>query len=231
MSSHPDIRCLIEPFHPKRYNGEFHYLATRRSLDLTLDCIWRRWNGIKHVWEASGWPFLDKPSLNDHIVSGPNRKIIFIARRNCLRRVVSNFLSRQTQYWIGNRLEFYARIGRTRIEAMNSSMVIEQIRRDQQSITLSLKMLKQECAEVLHLYYEDVFRENATPVEQFEFVNSLFEFVGAPRITFDRFDADCRPHFDPNRNRWASPDLYLSIPGIADIEAEVGCDETGWLFR
>ena len=58
LNCHPDIRCLREPFNPDQagntYLGRVHDLG---SLDVVLRHIWRGYNGVKHVWEPSGWPF------------------------------------------------------------------------------------------------------------------------------------------------------------------------------
>ena len=64
--------------------------------------------GIKHVWEADGWPFAEMPELNEEIVSVSGKMIVLI-RRNWLRRVVSNYLCRHTGVWFGTRSDFLAR--------------------------------------------------------------------------------------------------------------------------
>ena len=111
LNCHRDIRCLIEPFHPKRYDGMFRRsVVGEASLDATLDQIFSRCNGIKHVWESNGWPFMERPGLNFHMSLKPNLHVIFIVRRNLLQRVVSNLISRQTQYWIGTKERFLERL-------------------------------------------------------------------------------------------------------------------------
>ena len=60
------IRCLIEPFHPRRYQGRYHnglfHLATLRH---RLTAIWLCWSGIKHICEPNGWPFPRLPAFNE----------------------------------------------------------------------------------------------------------------------------------------------------------------------
>src|ERR1700690_3290485 len=88
LNCHPDIRCLIEPFHPL-YHGHFHVMAMQaKSVEPVLNLIRHRWNGIKHVWEVrDDWPFRDHPELNEAVALNADR-IICLERRNLLRRYV-----------------------------------------------------------------------------------------------------------------------------------------------
>src|SRR5271169_3144199 len=82
LNCHPEINCLIEPFHPRRYGGQFHGMAIeRRKIQPVLDLIWCRWTCIKHVWEPNGWPFPENPELNDAVI-GEAKGVLFLTRRN-----------------------------------------------------------------------------------------------------------------------------------------------------
>src|SRR5450756_463014 len=85
LSSHPDIECCMEPFHPKRFGGEFNRLALQhQSVAAPLDLIRLRWNGLKHVWEpGTGWPFVENPGLNDDLVRNAGI-VVSLRRRNLL---------------------------------------------------------------------------------------------------------------------------------------------------
>jgi sulfotransferase family protein len=232
LNCHKDIRCLIEPFHPKRYAGKFYNAAAdERSLDSVLNAIWSKCNGIKHVWESSGWPFEDRPELNDRIVLGPNRRLIFMIRRNLLRRIVSNFISRQTKFWIGTKEEFHERLQSVQLRELSPETVLKQIRSDREAIAHRLESFADRSADVMTLYYEDVFREDASQADQFDVVNSTLEFLGFSQLTLDVFAGEWQHHFDPALNQWASAEVYRRIPGIDRIEEQVGSDESGWLFR
>jgi hypothetical protein len=231
LNSHKDLRCLIEPFHPHRYQGRFHQLAEGRSLNAALDLIWSRWTGIKHVWESNGWPFLYSPELNDQMALGPSRKIIVVIRRNLLRRVVSNVISRQTRYWIGTRAEFVRRLEQTQLKELDPWALRAQIRRDKDAIERQRRFLSDHNVDAMVLYYEDVFCEGAIQSQQLQLVNRVLTFLQAAPIAADTFAETYQHHFDPDRNRWATAEVYRRIPGIERIEQEVGSHETGWLFR
>src|SRR5438552_16912055 len=179
LDCHPDVRCLVEPFHPSRYQGTFHRMAMDDG-DVTpaLERIGSRWNGIKHVWESSGWPFLGRPELNDRILSRPGLRVVVLVRRNWLRRVVSNLICRQTQFWIGTREEFCSRLERVRLRPLDPGAVLRQIRQDQEAGRRCLESLASQRAEVLSLYQEDLFPAGAGRSERLSLLNSILGFLG-----------------------------------------------------
>jgi len=232
LDCHPDVRCLVEPFHPSRYQGTFHRMAMDDG-DVTpaLERIGSRWNGIKHVWESSGWPFLGRPELNDRILSRPGLRVVVLVRRNWLRRVVSNLICRQTQFWIGTREEFCSRLERVRLRPLDPGAVLRQIRQDQEAVRRCLESLASQRAEVLSLYQEDLFPAGAGRSERLSLLNSILGFLGFATVGDSAFGPAWERLFDPESNRWASPEVYRRIPGIGRIEDEVGGEEIGWLFR
>lgn len=230
LNSHKDIRCLIEPFHPKRYGGRFRALATNEpSLNSALEMIWTKWNGIKHVWEANGWPFVEQPELNERIAV--NGTVIFLMRRNLLRRLVSNYICRQTKYWIGSKTEFLEHVSRVELKELNPLWVRKQVHADEQAVAHLLQSLSASAASVIKIYYEDIYSETSSRQERFRFVNVLLDSLCFEPISFETFASCWEPYFDPALNQWASPEVYRRIPAIDRIEKEVGCNQTGWLFR
>lgn len=231
LNCHERIHCLIEPFHPKRYGGRFYALARDEgSLDGALKILWTKWNGVKHVWESSGWPFIDRPTLNDKIALA-SKKIIFLMRRNLLRRFVSNYICRYTQYWIGAKDEFHARLNQIQLSPLDPALVLAQIRRDRDAVEQRLRFIAGHGIQTQCLYYEDFYRPDASTQEQLELINSLFGFLEFDPITLEFFVRSCGQHFSIADNQWASPEVYRRIPAIDQIENEVGSEETGWLFR
>jgi hypothetical protein len=230
LNCHQRVRCLVEPFHPRRYGGRFYNLAREASMEAALRLIWTRWNGVKHVWEASGWPFIDRPTLNDKLVV-VSQKVIFLMRRNLLRRFVSNYICQHTQYWIGVKEEFYTRLNQIQLGPLDPALVLTQIRRDRDAVEQRLSFIADQGIHVRCLYYEDFYRAEASSRERLDVVNSLFAFLQVEPITLEYFMRNCQLHFSAAVNQWASPDVYRRIPAIDQIENEVGSDETGWLFR
>lgn len=231
LSCHPDIECLIEPFHPRRYGGQFRQMALQaKSVEPVLDLIWQRWSGIKHVWQASkGWPFPEDPHLNDGIVLAAGR-VIFLERRNLLRRYISSIVSRQLDFWIGSREDFLARLGNVQLGDLNLLMAQQEIRQDQAATQRRLQLFRENKVQVIHLHYEDFLGEGVTKQWQFETIGKILGFLGLEGISESLFEKECARFLDPSTYQWASADVYGMIPGVEEIERVLGSDETGWLF-
>lgn len=231
LNRHPDIQCLVEPFHPLRYGGQFHNMAVaEQTVEPALNLIWYRWSGIKHVWESSGWPFVENPELNNGIVLGAQR-VIFLRRRNLLRRCISSLISKQLRFWVGTREEFYVRLEDVQLTKMSPNVIVEEIKRDEAAVNRRLSLLRDHVPEVMHLFYEDLYAESVTITQQRAAINDVLAFLGFTSVPEDVFVTQWAHTLNPDNYRWSSPDVYRQIPGIERIESAVGCDRTGWLFR
>jgi hypothetical protein len=228
---HPDIRCLSEPFALHNYQGRYHR-STRDpvSLDAVLDLIWDRWNSIKHVWDFREYPFFDRGALNDRLAAAPGVRILLLRRRNLLRRWVSNYISLQTNHWAGPRTEFLEKVGAAGLRPLDVEAVRRQIESDRDTATRRARSLAERNAEVLPIFYEDLYRDDAGEDERRAAVNSILEFLDFAPLDTERFHKQWSRLLEPH-NRWASEEVYRLIPGIEEVEAECGSDETGWLFR
>ena len=231
LNCHPDIKCLVEPFHPRRYDGQYYRMALlAKSVEPVLDLIWQRWNGIKHVWVGlSGFPFPENPELNDDIVLAASH-VIFLERRNLLRRYVSNMICSQLDFWIGTRQEYEARLEHIQLRELSTATALEEIKRDKMALERRLKLFQQHCVQVLHLRYEDMFGCGVTATKQWKIVNDVLTFLGFRNISENEFEDQWVPLLDRDIYQWASPEIYRMIPGIEQLDREVGSDETGWLF-
>lgn len=198
---------------------------------MVLQDIWTRWNGIKHVWEASGWPFATDRELHDYLLTHPGKKVVLLIRRNLLRRLVSNYLSRETRFWIGSRAAFLARLHRLQLRELDPDAVRAQIQRDRAALEHCVELLSTSRVPLLTLFYEDIFDQAVADDQRLSRINELLVFLNATKVTMEAFNLHYKRHFDPSINRWASPEVYRRIPGIERIEQEVGSDDTGWLFK
>lgn len=231
LSRHPAVRCLIEPFHPRRYEGNFHRMAMNdASVNSALNLIWHRWNGIKHVWEASnGWPFRANPALNHGVVLNAGR-VVILERRNLLRRYVSGAISQQLEFWIGTRDEFLARLESVQLRELNPSVVAKEILNEKQAMADRAAVLMEHNIPTMHLSYEEVFGEDATDDKRYEIINNLLAFLGYAEINMPDYRIKVRDLFDKDTYQWASAEIYRRIPGIDRLNGEIGSNETGWLF-
>jgi hypothetical protein len=231
LNCHSDIKCLVEPFHPRRYDGQFHKMAINEgSVEPALNLIWFRWSGIKHVWESTGWPFAMNPELNDGVVLGA-RKVVFLLRRNLLRRCISSCVSRQIGFWIGTRDEFCSRLEEIQLSDVEPDRLREQIQRDKAAVERRLQVLRAGNIEAMTLFYEDLYGEDVDSHQQLSIINEVLAFLGFDTIAENVFTGRWKHLLDPDVYRWSNPEIYRRIPGIQRIEDRLGSSDTGWLFK
>lgn len=231
LDCHPDIRCLVEPFHPRRYNGQYHKMAIQaRSVRLPLNLIWHRWNGIKHVWVGStGFPFPKNPELNDEIVLAASR-VIFLERRNLLRRYVSNVISRQLDFWIGTQHEFRARLEQAQLRELDPEIARKEMMKDRAVMADRLTLIQSNNIPYMQVAYEDLFGEDTSLAQQCEIVSNILAFLGYRNGCNHSLISSWTPLLDRNMYQWASAEVYHLIPGIERLEREVGGSEFGSLI-
>jgi hypothetical protein len=231
LNSHTDINCILEPFHPKRYGGIVNYVASDElSTDLALEFLWTKWNGIKHVWEANGWPFADAPRINDRLSQGQNVKTIFLVRKNLLRRFISNYICRHTRFWVGNKEDFLKHFASAQFTPLTSAAVSKHLHLDRAEIARKGRFLSCLGARSTTVYYEDIFDQPSND-DKLRMVNSLLCFLNFEPLSPSAFNAVGKQYLDREKYQWSSPEIYSRLPGIAQIEADLGSDETGWLFK
>jgi hypothetical protein len=231
LNTHPDINCCMEPFHPRRYGGEFSSLVQRDgNTEAALEHIRFRWNGLKHVWEAdTGWPFVGQQHLNDDLIRRAEI-ILSLRRRNLLRQVVSGYISKCLDFWVGTSAEFYARLDGSYLPPIS----IPEVAATLATITEALKrrehLLCGLTAKRLTIYYEDFFGDDAGPDRQYEICHRLFAEIGHRPLEEHVVRTQCSEYLSPNKYRWANNDVYARIPGSELLDKQLGNDVTGHLF-
>ena len=232
LNCHPGIDCILEPFHPRQGFGLFHRLAlSERSAHTAINMIFCRWSGLKHVWDAaSGWPFPGAPEINEGIVTAAPR-VIFLCRRNLLRRFISGHISNQLKYWAGTRQQFLERLEKVELASVDPQQVIGEIARDRLAIERRRELMETSGTPFLQIYYEDLYGEHQTAAEQRVFLGGVLRFLGCDNVSEEVYRANCAPLMSPGNYRWASPETYERLPGVREIEGRAGSDETGWLLK
>jgi LPS sulfotransferase NodH len=173
---------------------------------------------------------MERAELNDGIVlyGGP---VVFLQRRNLLRRYISSAISSQLRFWIGTRDQFEARVEQIQLRALEPTGILEAIKRDQAAIAKRLQLLEHSGVAVMRVSYEDLYAGNKAAARQLECINTILNFLGFDAMPEKIFETECMRFLDQDAYQWSSPQLYRRIPGIEHVEHEVGSDETGWLFR
>lgn len=231
LNCHPDIRCVNEPFNPNKFCGKYLcQVDDLRSLNNVLDEIWSSFNGIKHVWHASGWPFNGQHQFNTHLlVKGPAR-VLFLNRRNILRRAVSSQISKQTNVWFFADESEREHVRSFEFRPLDIDWLARQLNFEMEAINEQKRLLDWYGVSYLELWYEDLYGEPDWR-RQVERVNRIIGFLGGCAITDEGAVSKMRELLDPKNSRMSSHSIYRRIPGIAEIENEFGSDETGWLFK
>lgn len=232
LNCHPDIQCINEPFNPNKFCGRYLcQVSDVISLDSTLDEIWSSFNGIKHVWHASGWPFKGKPQFNRHLLLKGSTRLIFLNRRNILRRAVSSQISKQTNVWFFAEESERQRVQSFDFRPLDIEWLTWQLKFEMEAISEQKRLLDSSGMSYLELWYEDLYESQPNWRRQVERINEIIGFVGGCAVTDESAVSQMRELLDPKNSKMSPHSIYLKIPGILEIENEFGSDETGWLFK
>lgn len=232
LNCHPDIRCANEPFNPDNFGGRyFRRVRDLPSLEEALSELWRSHNGIKHVWHPSGWPFTNRRDLNDYILLKAAPRVLFLNRRNILKRVVSSQISEQTRVWAFAGEGERDRLRNFEFKPLDVGWLKRQLDHERESIAQQRQMLVAHGAAYLELWYEELYEADSGTRRKVERLNQVLAFLGGSAITDAGALSKVEELFDPLNAKMNSAETYSKIPGIDEIERRFGSDENGWLFK
>ena len=229
LSLHPDIECCMEPFHPKRYGGEFHRLALQAgTVEPALQLLKARWSGLKHVWEpGTAWPFRKRQDINDDLVRHAEI-IVSLRRRNLLRQIVSNHISKNLRFWIGTNAEFKQHLDSAFLPPLSVASAARALEEALAALESRDRLLRKLTSKQLTFYYEDFF--DLEMEQQVKSLNQLFVQLDCKSV--DEVDLSSRAfqYLDRSAYKWADSDVYDRIPGIRVVDEQIGNDFTGRIF-
>jgi hypothetical protein len=232
LNCHRDIRCINEPFNPSNFGGRyFRQVSDIVSLNDALDEIWRSFNGIKHVWHASGWPFTHRPQFNQHLLLGSRARVLLLNRRNILRRVVSSQISEQTKVWSFADESEREQVHSFEFRPLDVEWLKWQLEFEMEAIAAQKRLLDSGGVSYIELWYEDMYETATDWRRQVDKVNEIIAFVGGCAVTDKDAVAKMRDLLNPRNTKLNTHSTYRRIPGIEEIEEQFGSDETGWLFQ
>lgn len=229
LNCHPDVRCLLEPFNPRwgdMYARRVHDLA---SLDSTITGIWDTHNGIKHVWDYSGWPFGKDMAYNLRLTAQQGVQVILLTRRNELQRQLSLEIAMQTNIWhLGN----IASAGGVRtLSPLDPVSLHRNICLAREATELVRNALRANRAPFAELSYEDIYTPSTDLSRALERVNETLAFLGAGPLPSGTPLVRAGHLLDPAVYKVNSELSYRRIPNIEEIETVCGNDETGHVFN
>ena len=238
LNCHPGIRCLREPFNPDQagntYLGRVHDLG---SLDVVLRHIWRGYNGVKHVWEPSGWPFGRGMGFNLALAMRPDVRILLLTRTNHLQRIVSFEVAAQTNVWHrrseppsgGKRPE--GKPAANKLRPLDPTLLRRNMQLAMAGNELMRSTLQSARTPFQEVAYEDIYAPEDQPATSLRRVNEILEFLRAGPLPDGKPADGARRLLNPRSAKLNSEQTYHAIPNIDDIEAICGTDETGYLFK
>ncbi|MGA2888587.1 MAG: hypothetical protein ABSE51_11090 [Terracidiphilus sp.] len=215
---HPQTRVIIEPFHPRRYEGRHHQaVISAADTNQVFEFAWNQWNIIKHVWEAGvGWPFTRRPELQQRLWQSADL-VIEVNRCNLAKRYLSAELSRTLRFWIGTRQDFVDRLRNVCLLPIDIEKAKEAIQRDREALADRTAFLKRENICTAGFLFEEFF--GASTDQQFDQINTLFSTCGIPPLPQKYLRTHASRWLNPEVYQWSSEEVYQSIPNLAEFEA------------
>jgi Stf0 sulfotransferase len=231
LNCHPEIRCVDEPFNTYDLANTYAGISSAQALDAALQALCTRFNAIKHVWHHSGWPFPPNSGLNERLLTGPGCKVLFMWRRNILRRAVSSQIGKQTGIWYAEDGAQRSRLRHFAFAPLDLAWIEWHVQHERARIADWMQLLADSNVEWLDLRYEDLYDDGLTPRQRWQKLEDIIAFLGFSEITDPDAIEVARRILDPARTKLTSLEVYRRIPGIEEAERRFGSDETGWLLQ
>jgi LPS sulfotransferase NodH len=230
LNCHASVRCVGEPFHP--HLGRYRQTATDSiSLKKVLRKIWASYNGIRHTWELSGWPFAKESHLNEEILADRGHKIIFLNRRNSLRRIVSHHISAESQIWSIFDQNDREKMLHFKFKPIETAWVEHQLNTENRVVANYRRLLLESRVDFLEVWYEDLYDVGACAQPGLHALNGILAFLGYDPISEPNVLTRVAELFDVRNTKLNSAETYRLIPQIEAVERRFGSNESGWLFR
>ena len=221
---HPDIKILGEPFHdPTNNNKKFWHIKlvnNRDSFISTLGLIYSEHNGINH--KIKHVPF----GYNKYIIESGNYKIIYLYRKNILRNVISEQISKQTQEW-GTRKD---KILNYKFNPIPLKEVSRRLHENKKMFSEYRNYLRSQSINYYDLSYEQLYGDDVDINKRMKIYYNILKFLGFHTdFTAEQVDR-VRSILSPS-TKLNSVEIYRRIPNIDHIEKEFGSQENGYLFK
>jgi hypothetical protein len=224
LERHPDVRILNEPFNSNftTYRpGSRDYLALvtdDRSMDEQLAHMFEEHDGVKTLGYQIPW------ELSAHMLRNAERRVIFLKRLNVLQTVVSGLISQQTGIWHSWDVD-----DTTDMEGPLEPLSIDFVRGGVADVAEEIAYFDEVVASrtgpTLVLTFDELY--GGTREDRRHNLARTFDFIGAEAPPPDETDG----LLDPAQTKLNSAETYLRLPNAREIDAALGNDETGWLFR
>ena len=232
LNCHAEVKCVFEPFSPGNhapFAAHADTLLRTRGLEAAIQWLFRGCNGFKHVWKRSGWPFESATEDNWRILLC-GATILFLFRKNALRRAISSQISEQMGVWVRSGNAESERIRLHAFKPLDIPRLREEISGSQKMLQEFRGALSASAVPWREWAYEDFFEPGMTLDARMEAVHGVMGFLGLPRIQEESRLEKMRGFFDPATTGFQNEQAYEKIPNIAEVERELGSEQTGRVF-
>lgn len=249
LNIHKMIYAISEPFNILNEENLVNIpgicereISTREMLDEELGKITENYNCIKHIWHPSGFPFIesspgyafnDIESLNEYLLTKFDF-VIFLNRRNILKRIVSVMMSKQTELWEPIRIPTGRDKKTVKTEEfsyhpVNPEGIEWHIKHEKFYVDYFREKLISRGVKYIEMFHEDFLAKQMHVKEKISIFNNLLDFLELPR-NFNHDQTLVMQDYLGTKLKLNSASTYTKIPNIQEIEELFGSDETGWIF-
>jgi hypothetical protein len=245
---HKSIYAISEPFNIKNKDHIKglgvkgiceNEISSTSELDESLGRVFLEFNLVKHIWHPSGFPFKDQDHsyafsdivpINEYLL-GKFDYVMFVKRRNILKRVVSLLMSQQSGLWDSYWIESIAKRKNYSYEPLKMSTIEWYIKFEQFYLNYFKQALVKKNIKYMEITMEDLFESNLTVEERIEKYFEMSEFIELPKkYNYDQMNL-IGEYLTSPRHIQNSMGSYKGVPNAMEIEEAFGSDETGWLFK
>ena len=228
---HGGIQCHGEVFTPGKWEkfskeswNSCHVENVRntRDLEFALNGLFGQYDGFKHLQEMFD---LEK---NKALLTSFNLKVIFLWRKNALRRSISRSIAKQSS------VSHLWQVGREKYSNYSFEPIdIEELKQDTRHYKELVKIYKNillaSRVNFFEITYEDLFGKDISLAEKIALINQVFKFLGCSLVQGKETLQKLGAVFD-YQNKLNSESTYLKIPNIEAIRRELENNENGFLF-
>jgi hypothetical protein len=212
------LSCYYEPFNAKRYDGRYHRIALEQSILRAVSTLRQDTAGFKHIWDQDGWPFPKGHGINNTLlISVPRSRIIFLNRRNVLRRVVSREIALQSGQWcIRSQTEQQLRSSH-RFAPFDVASLKARIVDEQNAFESARKIASASGNLSLEIAFETLYSKERSDRERLSDLRRVLDFIEIPKKNIANISLEVLQLFLRSPYEYTSESVYYNIPNLADI--------------
>jgi len=209
------------------------------ELDEALGKIFLQFNLVKHVWHPSGFPFIESDpgyafnktfSINDYLLSKFDF-VVFLKRRNILKRLVSSLMSMQSGIWDSYTTEVSRKPEEFTYKPLNTEVIEWHLKNERVYEDYFRNTLKSNKVKYVEIFQEDIYNSNLSAEEKFQKFFDLSDFLELPRNYNHDQTMVLGDYLYSKKHKQNSLESYKKVPNIEEIEETFGSEETGWIFK